>query len=288
MTLVIGADSSPSLSMRIADELGCSLLEPRIDRFPDEEFHLSIDADLRDQTVVVVGHTRTFEEYFKLIFSLSAARDNGAGRVIAVIPYFSYARQHRIYRSGEAISSKVMVKTISEFCDYMATVEIHDEESLSFTDKEFRNIRVSSAMSSYFSKDRWDYVISPDDGSLERAKEYAKLLNCDSSFMNKKRIDSNTVEMELPDLDFRNKSVLLVDDIISTGGTIIKAVSLLRSHGVSKIKVGGTHGVFAHGSAEKIGAIVDDLAVSDTLASAYSKVSVAHEIADAVKDWMQP
>jgi len=284
--IVIGADSSPSLSMRIAEELGCRLIEPTVDKFPDGEFHLRIDSELKNQTVVVIGHTRTFDEYFKLIFSLSAAMDNEAEKIIAIVPYFSYARQHRIYTSGEAISSKVMVRTISEFCNYMATVEIHDEESLSFTNKEFRNIKVSSPMSRYFSNDRWDYVISPDDGSLERAKEYAKFLNCDYSFLEKKRIDANTVEMKLPDLDFNNKSILLVDDIISTGGTIIKATKLLRSRGASKIKVAGTHGVFAYSAAEKISAIVDDLVVSDTLATPYSKVSVAGAIVENVRNWL--
>ena len=283
---VIGADSSPSLSLRISEQLNCHFTEPAVDKFPDGEFHLKIDENLKNQIVVVVGHTRTFEEYFKLLFSLDAAKENGAEKVIAVIPYFSYARQHKVYKSGEAISSKVMVRTIAEFSDYMATVEIHDEESIGFTNKEFKNIKVISTMGDYFSREKWDYVISPDDGSMNRARDYAKLLNCDFSFFNKKRIDANTVEMEPPALDFNNKSVLLVDDIISTGGTIVKAVGLLRSMGVSKIKVSGTHGVFAHSSGEKISSLVDDLVVSDTLATPFSRISVAKPVSDEIKKWL--
>ena len=119
-------------------------------------------------------------------------------------------------------------------------------------------------------------------GWRRRAKKMAEILSIPAYYINKKRIDAKTVEMHLPEIDFSGKSILIVDDIISTGGTIIKAVKLLKDNGASRISVSAVHGVFAKDSDKIIEPLVDLLAVSDTIDGDHSLISVAGDISRAL------
>lgn len=281
--IVVSSDSSVGLSSKLSASLG-SVLSPCITRrFPDGELYVRIDANLRHEDVVVVGNTRSDSDFLETLFLVNAARENGADTVRAVIPYYGYARQHMIYKPGESISSKAVLRTLENWCDEILSVELHDPETAGFALKPFRNITVNETIANYFRNRSINFVLSPDDGGLDRAKKVGDLLKCQSLFIDKRRIDSNTVDMKLPEVDFQGKNVLLIDDIISTGGTIMKAIALLRTRKVSKIFVTAVHGVFASGSQSRIAAICDGLCVTDTIESNFSAISVADDIARVLK-----
>ena len=281
--IVVSSNSSVGLSSKLSASLG-SVLSPCITRrFPDGELYVRIDANLMDQEVVVVGNTRSDPDFLETLFLLNAARENGARSVKAVIPYYGYARQHMIYKPGESISSRAVLRTLENWCDEIISVELHDPETASYAQKPFRNISVNQTIANYFRSRSIDFVMSPDDGGFDRAKKVGDLLNCRALYIDKRRIDSMTVDMKLPEVDFKGKNVLLVDDIISTGGTIMKAIALLRTRKVSKIFVTAVHGVFASGSQSRIAAICDGLCVTDTIESNFSAISVADDIAGVLK-----
>lgn len=281
--IIVPASSSLGLASKVAKEMGSALAETESKRFPDGEMYVRIATDLKGAEVAVVGNTRSDSDVLELMLLLNAAREAGASGVTAVLPYFGYSRQHMIYRPGEPVSSKVLTKALENFSDRIICVEIHDEETIGFANHPFRNISVIGTSSEYFRDRKIDLVLSPDDGGYERAKKMAGILSIPAYYIDKKRIDSRTVEMHLPDVDFKGKSVLLVDDIISTGGTIIKAAKLLKDSGASKISVSAVHGIFARDSDRNIEPLVDHLAVSDTIEGSHSLISVAGDISRALK-----
>ncbi len=281
--LVVSSSSSETLASKLSELLHSKLSEVERKRFPDGEMYVRVLADMKGEKVAVIGSTKNDADLIELLLLLNACREAGAGKIIAVVPYFGYARQHRTYNDGEPVSSKVMTKCIEQFSDEIICVEIHDEETLTFASKPFRNISVIDTMSKHFLGQKIDYVLAPDDGAFDRAQKMAEIIGTRAYYIDKKRIDSKTVDMHLPNLEYTGKSVLLVDDIISTGGTIIRAVNLLKDRGVSKISVSAVHGVFARESDKTITSLVDDLVVSDTIEGPNSTVSVAENISRSLR-----
>ena len=280
---IISTSSSRELSRKIAVELKCDLLDMEKKRFPDGEMYIRILGDFRDEDIVAIGNTRNDDEIIEFLLMINAARENGAGKVIAVIPYFGYARQHMIYKSGEPISSMVMLNSIENFCDSLIVVEIHDLGTARFSRRGLKNVKIVEPLVKYYSDKKIDYVVSPDDGGLERAKELSGYLDAKSFNIDKNRIDSRTVTMTVPDIDVAGKNIVLLDDMISTGGTIIKATNILKEKGAGKVYVSAIHGIFANGSYDKISSIAYDIVITDTIFGKWSKITVAGEVAEAVR-----
>ncbi len=280
--IIVPASSSLGLAAKVAKEMGATLADVERKRFPDGEMYVRILTDTKGAEVAVIGNTRSDADFVELLFLLNAAREAGASHVTAVLPYFGYSRQHMVYKPGEPVSSKVMTRAIENFSDRIICVEMHDEETIGFASHPLDNISVIRTSSEYFRDMKIDLILSPDDGGYGRAKKMAEILSIPAYYINKKRIDARTVEMHLPEIDFSGKSILIVDDIISTGGTIIKAVKLLKDNGASRISVSAVHGVFAKDSDKIIEPLVDLLAVSDTIDGDHSLISVAGDISRAL------
>ncbi|MCL4336886.1 MAG: ribose-phosphate diphosphokinase [Candidatus Thermoplasmatota archaeon] len=280
--IIVPAGSSLGLAAKVAKEMGATLADVERKRFPDGEMYVRILTDTKGAEVAVIGNTRSDADFVELLFLLNAAREAGASHVTAVLPYFGYSRQHMVYKPGEPVSSKVMTRAIENFSDRIICVEMHDEETIGFASHPLDNLSVIRTSSEYFRDMKIDLILSPDDGGYGRAKKMAEILSIPAYYINKKRIDARTVEMHLPEIDFSGKSILIVDDIISTGGTIIKAVKLLKDNGASRISVSAVHGVFAKDSDKIIEPLVDLLAVSDTIDGDHSLISVAGDISRAL------
>jgi ribose-phosphate pyrophosphokinase len=281
--IVVAGSSSGKLAMKISQHIGSDMAEIERRRFPDGELYLRIKNDLRGADVMLVSTTRGDENLVETMLLLDAVRECEPHTLTAVIPYFGYARQHMRYKEGEPVSSKVWTCLMDHFADTIVSVDIHDEQTLSYSSKPFVNVSITDSIASHYKDMHIHYVISPDDGGAARAKEIAVKMHTDNFYIDKRRIDSNNVEMKLPDVDIRGKNLLIVDDIISTGGTIIKAVKLLRERGAAKIYVSAIHGLFIGDSELRIRQIADDLAVTDTVESDSSKISIAEELVNKMK-----
>jgi ribose-phosphate pyrophosphokinase len=277
--LIVASNSSIGLARKLSAILGVKLSGCSTRRFPDGELYVRIESDLRGQDVVVIGNTRSDSDILETLFLLNSSRENGASTVKLIIPYYGYARQHMIYKPGESVSSRAILKTMENWADEIICVEIHDTATVGFATKPFTNVEVIDSLAEFFKGKKIDLVISPDDGGFSRAQKLAGLIGSRALFIEKKRIDSRTVQMSLPEGTFSGKNILLVDDIISTGGTIIKAIGLLRAKSAGQIFVTAIHGVFASGSQSQISAASDGLWVTDTIDGEFSSISVARDLA---------
>lgn len=251
-------------------------------RFPDGEMYIRVPENLRDQDVIAVGNTRTDEEILELLLLLDAIEEQKPSRTTMVVPYFGYSRQHMIYRDGESISSKVLMRAISYSVDRIITVDIHDEASFKYTDRECTDFKAAKTIAKAHRGHGIDLVVAPDDGALKRAEIVGNDLKTPSMFLHKKRINSTTVEYEKQDIDAKGKNILIVDDIISTGGTIMRSVEVLKAAGAKKVFVAATHGLFVNGAAQKISKITDGLSVTDTIMTDYSTMNVSDDVADYI------
>ncbi|HLH86118.1 MAG TPA: ribose-phosphate diphosphokinase [Thermoplasmataceae archaeon] len=285
--LIAPTRSGSSISAKISTFTGAAVAAVENKRFPDGEMYIRILDSMEGEDVVVVGSTRSDSDILELMLLMNAAREGGARRVFIVNPYFGYARQHMVYKRGEPVSSKVLMQCLEMFSDRGMCVEMHDLETLKYSRKSFVNLDVTKTVAEYYSRSTVDLVISPDDGGYQRAREIGRIIGVQSAFIEKKRLDAKTVEMKLPDLDFRGRSILLVDDIISTGGTIIKATKLLKDGGARQIFVTAIHGIFANDSDRKIMEVASDIAVTDTIEGTYSKISVSRQISEELNRWIR-
>lgn len=280
---IVPSSTAYNVSRKLANIFSCNVSGVVRKRFPDNEMYLKIIDDVAGEDVLLVGNTRSDSDIIEYLLLLDAIKEEEPKSITAIIPFFGYARQHMRYNNGEPISSKVFTKAVNQYADRIITVELHDEQTLDYSDVPFTDIKIIDPVHNYFKNKGIDIVMSPDDGGYERAKIMGDKLGIPAYYIDKKRIDSTTVKMVLPDEDYMNKNVLLLDDIISTGGTIMKASKLIRQSGAKNIYACAIHGVFANDSNEKIEKYVNELTVTDTIETKYSNITVSEEIAASLK-----
>ncbi|MHB8360464.1 MAG: ribose-phosphate diphosphokinase [Thermoplasmataceae archaeon] len=282
--LIVSTKNCINTTIEITDAIGAHMIMTEVKRFPDGELYIRLSESVEKMDVIAVGNTREDGEALEFILLLNALRENGANKIIAFLPYFGYARQHMIYKPGEAISSKMFTETLSRYSDEIVAINIHDNSTMKYSDKKFRVLSMVKGIADYFSSANIGIVVAPDDGAMEIAKEAAGYLNVEARHLDKKRIDSVTVNYLEAKFDVNNKNVLIIDDIISTGGTIKKSIKILKAMGANKIYVGAIHGIFINNSGDDIAGICEELAVTDTIYSRYSKIKISEVIGEILKE----
>ncbi len=280
---IVPSSTAYNVSRKLASIFSCNVSGVVKKRFPDNEMYLKIIDDVKGEDVLLVGNTRSDQDIIEYLLLLDAIKEENPKSITAVVPFFGYARQHMRYSNGEPVSSKVFTNAINQYADRIITVELHDEQTLKYSKVPFIDIKIITPIYNYFVDKNIDFVMSPDDGGYERVKLLGSKLGIPAYYIDKKRINSTTVKMTLPEEDYKDKNILLLDDIISTGGTIIKASSMLRRSGAKNIYACAIHGVFANNSNEKIEKYVNELVVTDTIETKYSNITVSDEIAESLK-----
>ncbi|MEM4702714.1 MAG: ribose-phosphate diphosphokinase, partial [Archaeoglobaceae archaeon] len=204
------------------------------------------------------------------------------GEVVLVIPYMGYARQDREFLKGEAVSIRAIAKVLEERAEKIITVNIHSEKAkCSF--RKLIDVDAMPLIGEYY-KGKDVLMISPDKGSAERVKASAKVANVEWDWMEKKRVDAYTVEIFPKNLNVENRRVVIVDDIISTGGTVIEAAKKLYELGAKSVECACVHAVLAEFAAVKLfSSGISEIVATDTIERIFSKISVSKLIAEAVK-----
>jgi ribose-phosphate pyrophosphokinase len=280
---VIGGSASTGLAERISRELGNAPFGiPFIKRFPDGELYLRVGGRLEGEDVVVVQSTRTDRDFLELILLQDAVREAGARHLFVVVPYFGYARQDRSFFPGEPVSARSLGRHIELGSDAVVTVDMHSQPTLQAFSKPVFEASGVPALARMFRERPVDVLISPDKGGIERVQRMAQLLEKPWFALTKRRIDSEHVELSLPadlPLPLAGKHAVVLDDVISTGGTIVEAAKLLRKNGAGVVTAACTHGLFLRDAFERIKAVVDEIYSTDTLENPAEKASVAPDIA---------
>jgi ribose-phosphate pyrophosphokinase len=282
-------------SKLLAEEVSAQSCIPNISVvskiFPDGESYVRLDGDVKGEQVAIIQTTcppMQDGKLFQLAFMADSARRAGATKVTAVVPYLAYARQDKMFLSGEGIS----VETVSRMLkgagiDELLTVNIHSEHSLAQFPMSTRTVSAIPLIADYFVKKgyRGAFALSPDKGAMYIAQQAQTVLGGEAGYLKKTRDRYTGQTVQTADgLNVKDQTVIILDDIISTGGTIVGAAKILRELGAKHVFCGCVHGLLI-GEAEKriLDAGVEEIVGTDSVPGAISKVSLAPLISQELK-----
>ena len=286
---MIQGSASPRLSARLAKALDCPLIKPERKRFPDGELYVRLTGEVSGEHAVIVQSTPEpqNDNLIELYFLARTARDLGASRVTLVIPYLAYARQDKRFKPGEAVSLDCVASMISSSgADSLVVVDIHEPGSTGRFGIEARNLTAMPLLGSYIGKLRLrsPVIIGGDQGSEERARLVAGAFGGDHDYLEKKRLTPQKVVIRPKRMEVRGRDVVIVDDMISTGGTVAEAARILRRAGARRIFAACTHAVLCGDAKRKLRAAgVERVIATDTIEREESVISVASLIAEGLR-----
>ncbi|WGE90028.1 ribose-phosphate pyrophosphokinase [Actinobacillus arthritidis] len=271
---LFAGNATPELAKRIAERLYISLGDATVGRFSDGEIQVQINENVRGGDIFIVQSTcaPTNDNLMELIVMVDALRRASAGRITAVIPYFGYARQDRRVRSARVpITAKVVADFLSSVgVDRVLTCDLHAEQIQGFFDVPADNVFGSPVLIDDILK-KADLVnpivVSPDIGGVVRARAVAKLLNdTDMAIIDKRRPKANVSQVMHIIGDVSDRDCILVDDMIDTGGTLVKAAEALKERGARRVFAYATHAVFSGTVAKNLAnPALDEVVVTDTI-----------------------
>lgn len=282
--IIVGGSSSRDLAKDLASILGCQYIQAASTKFPDGENYTRIDCESLNDDVVIVQNTYPDSNMIEMFLLQDAVRRMGAKTITLVIPYFGYARQDRVFKPGEPESAKVMCRHLDMDCDRVITIDIHKEAVLDYFSCPHVDLKAAAVIADYFKDKGIDMVLSPDIGAAGRAKDVGDRMGLPHDHLEKTRLSGVDVKIAPAKMDCKGKKILIVDDMISTGGTIIAAASALREAGATSVSVACTHGVFVNNAIERLtGSALDAVLCCNTLENEVSHISVAGIIAEAIR-----
>ncbi len=268
---VFSGRSHPLLSQLIADYLGLRLGRVTIEPFPDGELMIKLEEDVRGRDIFIIQPTCSpvNESLMELLIFIDCARRASAERITAVIPYFGYARQDRKDEGRVPITAKLVANLISTAgADRVLTLDLHAGQVQGFFDVPVDNLHAEPILSRYYAEQKLENLVllSPDVGNAKRARQYARRLNGDLAIIDKRRISGEEADMSRIIGEVKGKTVLMIDDMISTAGTICSAAELAKSEGAGRILAGATHGVLCPPAVERLrSAPIDEVVVTNSI-----------------------
>jgi ribose-phosphate pyrophosphokinase len=269
--LLLSGTANPELSERIAREINMPLAEMQVTRFADGEFDVKITESVRGKDVFVVQPTchPVSDNLVQLFIILDALRRASASRVNAVMPYYGYARKEKKTQARDPISAKLMANIIElAGANRVITVDLHAEAIQGFFDIPVDALTASKILARHARERHGNdvVVVSPDTGGTARARGLARLLDAPIAIIDKRRPRDDDVEILNVIGDVEGKPCVVIDDLISTGSTLIGAAKALRANGAVSVDVVATHGVLSNGALQRLHAApIDEICITDTI-----------------------
>jgi len=271
-TLLFTGNANPALGHEIASHLGVELGKASVSRFSDGEVTVELQQNVRARDVFVVQPTctPTNENLMELLIMVDALKRASAQRITAVIPYFGYARQDRRPRSTRVpISAKVVANLLETVgVERVLTMDLHADEIQGFFDIPVDNIYASPVLLSDLKNKNYPelVVVSPDVGGVVRARALAKQLGCDLAIIDKRRPRANVSEVMHIIGEIEGRNCVIMDDMIDTAGTLVKAAEVLKERGAGKVYAYCTHPVFSGPAIERItNSMLDEVVITNTI-----------------------
>ncbi|OYT57765.1 ribose-phosphate diphosphokinase [Euryarchaeota archaeon ex4484_162] len=285
---ILSGSASKTVAKDLSKQLGWPLVKTEIKRFPDNELYIRILDEIEDEDIVVVQNTYPDNNIIELLLLQDALSEAGANTITVVIPYFGYSRQDKKFNKGEPISARAIAEHISLHASKTIIIDPHKKHILDFFRIPAVSCTAVSEIAEYIKNKKnsnIDLVLAPDKGALERAQMASNIIDCEYDYMEKTRISDHIVEIKPKNLNVKKKKILIIDDIISTGGTMAKSIKELKRQGAEKIYVACTHGLFIGNAVEKLlSAGCDEIISTDTIHSKFSKVKIASCVAKILEE----
>ena len=286
---VIAGSASKDLGKRIARRLKAPYVEAKTRVFPDGESKITFGRIPKNSVILVVQSTYppVDTNLLQALSIISQAR-KVSSKIYAIIPYMGYARQDRQFLSGEVVTMSIVARMLrSAGAKKIVVVDIHSKIALNHFKIPKENISAIPELAKYFKRMKLTdaLVVSPDMGGALRAKRFASLINTDFIALKKSRNrKTGKVVIQSSKVDVRGKDLILVDDIISTGGSIVKAAQFLKRQKCKRVFVACTHGLFVGDAEKKIkNAGVSRIISTNTIPRNTSKVDISGVIADSIR-----
>ncbi len=269
---ILSGTSNLKLSKDISKKLKLKLVNTNIRRFADGEIYIEINENIRGNSVFVIQSTSNpaNDNLMELLLVIDALRRSSAKNVTAVIPYFGYARQDRKVAPRTSISAKVVANLISNAgASRVVTVDLHAGQIQGFFDMPVDNLFTTPLFAKYIKKklkDKKLICVSPDVGGVQRTRGLATRIKADLAIIDKRRPAPGKSQVMNIIGNVKNKTCIIVDDIIDSGGTIVNAVDALKKNGANEVYVFITHAVLSGDAVKKIkNSKIKKLIITDTI-----------------------
>ncbi len=267
---LFSGNANHALAEDIATYLNRRLGETEVSRFADGEIRISISENVRGVDAFVVQPTAPpAENLFELLIMIDALKRASARRITAVIPYFGYARQDRKDRPRVAITAKLVANLLTVAgADRVLTMDLHAPQIQGFFDIPLDHIYAAPVLLRYFDQHSAEglVVMAPDIGSIKMARAFAKRLGGSLGFVDKRRPKPDAAEVMNVVGEVEGRHVIMVDDIINTGNSMMQAATALRKLGAAKITAGATHALFSEGAIGRlVESNIEEIVITNTL-----------------------
>ena len=295
---IFAGNSNRQLANEIAERIGIPVGIASVGKFSDGESAVNIGEVVRGSDVFIIQSTcePVNDNLMELLVMIDALKRASAGRITAVMPYFGYARQDRKARARDPISAKLVANLLTVAgADRILTMDLHAAQLQGFFDIPLDHLLGGPLLAAYF-KEKFEghddlVVVSPDVGSVTRSRKLAERLDCPLAIIDKRRPKANVCEIMNIIGDVRNKKVVLIDDLIDTGGTIVNGVQALMEAGAKEVYASCTHAVLSGPAIERINnSDIKEMVVLNTIPLSDQKkiskiktISVAPVFAEAIE-----
>lgn len=294
---IISGSSHRSLSQEVADNLGVSLCDTKISSFSDGEIMIQINENVRGSDAFVIQSTSppVNDSIMELLLIIDALKRASAGRITAVIPYYGYARQDRKVQPRVPISSKLVADIVTAAgANRVLAVDLHAGQIQGFFNIPVDHLYAMPVLVEHIRGRQFKdlVIVSPDAGGVERARAFAKRLQCSLAIIDKRREIANVCEVLNVIGDVTGRDTLLLDDMIDTAGTTTQAAAALKQGGANRVFAAATHAVLSGPAIERINAsVIEEIIVTNTIPLDSKKekcrkltvLSIAPLLADAIK-----
>lgn len=284
--MIIPGRDSQALSAELAAITGRELMPISRQQFPDGEWLIELDASPH-ASAIIVASTTSVTAHLDLLFLQDAAREAGVEELMTVVPYLGYARQDKAFDDGQPVSVRAVARAISTGTDRVLTVDPHELSVLEHFDVPARAVHIADRLVEPLPSDLTDPLfLAPDAGARDLATTLRDAYGSGSAdHLNKSRTSGRSVEITPTDAAVSGRDIILIDDIIATGGTMSEAVAMLRDRGANRLIASCVHPLLADDAYVRLKrAGVDMVYGTDTIERHVSALSAAPAIADALDE----
>ena len=287
--MIIGFKDYAPQTQRLAQALGCDFALAEVHYFPDGESRVTVPSDLPGQVIICRSLDNPNQKLVELLLAAGSCRKLGAHHITLVAPYLCYMRQDTAFHPGEAVSQRIIGRFLGQLFDALVTVDPHLHRTTSLNevipDTETRALSSAEPMGRFLAEHEANpMLVGPDSESAQWVHALAQRGKLDYAVAEKERLGDQEVHIQLPAGDYNGREVVLVDDIASSGGTLIEVTRQLKLQGAAAIHCLITHALFSQQTSQRLHAAgIDQIWSSDSITHPTNTVHLAEHLAEAVR-----